>query len=90
MATPAPRDAAALACVCANAAAAYREGRWPGAVRTKRSGAVLEPANGAFDVKVSPGTDVQAAVTACPPGGSVLLLPGKHAGPVVLPADKVL
>ena len=90
IATPAPRDAAALACVCANAAAAYREGRWPRTVRTKRSGAVLEPANGAFDVTVAPGDGVQAAVDRCPPGGCVLLLPGTHEGPLVLPANKVV
>ena len=33
---------------------------------------------------VAPGEDVQAAVDACPPGGSVLLLPGAHEGPLVL------
>ena len=78
------RDAAALACVCANAAAAYREGRWPRTVRTKRSGTVLEPASGAFDVTVTPGEGVQAAVDRCPAGGSVMLLPGTHEGPLVL------
>ena len=49
---------------------------------------MLEPANGAFDVTVAPGEDVQAAVNACPPGGCVLLLPGTHAGPLALRADK--
>ena len=42
----------------------------------------------AFDVTVAPGEDVQAAVDGCPPGGSVLLLPGSHAGPLVLAADQ--
>jgi len=41
-----------------------------------------------FDVTVAPGTNVQAAVRACPPGGSVLLLPGTHEGPLRLEADK--
>jgi nitrous oxidase accessory protein len=33
---------------------------------------------------VAPGEDVQAAIAAEPPGGSVELLPGRHRGPVVL------
>ena len=41
-----------------------------------------------FDVTVAPGEDIQAAVDACPPGGSVLLQPGTHAGPLALKADK--
>ena len=49
-----------------------------------RSGWVLEPANGTFDVTVAPGEDVQAAVIRCPRGGCVLLLPGTHAGPLML------
>ena len=52
-------------------------------MRVKRSGAVLEPASGTFDVTVAPGEDVQAAVNACPSGGCVLLLPGTHDGPLV-------
>ena len=51
---------------------------------------VLEPASGTFDVTVPPGENVQAAVDVCPPGGSVLLLPGNHDGPLVLVADKVV
>ena len=73
-----------LACACANTAEAYRGGRWPRAVRIKRSGAVLEPVSGSFDVTVAPGSNVQAAVDRCPRGGCVLLLPGTHAGPLVL------
>ena len=42
----------------------------------------------AFDVTVTPDEDVQVAVDACPPGGSVLLLPGTHNGPLDLPAGK--
>ena len=38
----------------------------------------------AFDVTVPPGEDLQVAVDRCPPGGSVLLLPGTHEGPLVL------
>jgi len=51
-------------------------------------GAVREPASGAFDVTVPPGEPVQAALNRCPPGGSMLLLPGEHAGPVVLSPSK--
>ena len=82
------RDAAALACVCKAAAAAAQASKWRFAARIGRSGAVLEPASGAFDVTVAPGEGVQAAVERCPPGGSVLLLPGTHAGPLVLAADR--
>ena len=57
-------------------------------MRIRLSGAVLEPSSGAFDVTVAPGEGVQAAVDACPRGGSVLLLPGTHAGPLVLSADQ--
>ena len=46
-------------------------------------GTVLEPP-AAFDVTVAPGANVQEACDRCPPGGSVLLLPGTHAGPLVL------
>ena len=59
-------------------------------MRIGRSGTVLEPALGAFDVTVAPGEDVQAAVDACPPGGCVLLLPGTYDGPLVLPVGKVV
>ena len=75
-----------MACAFKSARAAYTLSKWPRLVRIKRSGAVLEP--GAFDVTVAPGEDVAAAVGRCPPGGSVLLLPGAHAGPLVLAADK--
>ena len=51
-------------------------------------GTVREPASGTFDVTVSPGEDVQAAVNRCPPGGCVLLMPGRHDGPLVLAANK--
>ena len=54
-------------------------------------GAVLEPALDAFNVIVAPGQhSVQAAVDACPPGGSVLLLPGTHDGSLVLTAGNVV
>ena len=45
-------------------------------------GAVLPPAT--FDVTVPPGESLQAAVSRCPAGGSILLLPGRHAGPLVI------
>ena len=61
-----------------------------GAVRVGLDGTVREPASGTFDVTVAPGENVQAAVDVCPPGGSVLLLPGNHDGPLVLVADKVV
>ena len=86
------REAAVLACVCKDAADALLASKWPSdsAVRAGQSGAVLEPASGAFDVTVAPGENVQAAVAACPPGGCVLLLPGTHDGPLVLTAGKVV
>ena len=87
---PPPRDAASLACVSSKTAEAYRGGRWTRTVRIKNSGAVLEPASGAFDVTVAPGANVQAAVDTCPPGGCVLLLPGTYAGPLVLVVEKVV
>ena len=87
---PPPRDAASLACVSSKTAEAYRGGRWTRTVRIKNSGAVLEPASGAFDVTVAPGANVQAAVDRCPAGGCVLLLPGTHDGPLLLSAGKVV
>ena len=54
------------------------------------SAAVAVPPDGAFDVEVAPGEGVQAAIDRCPPGGCVLLLPGTHAGPLVLAANKVV
>ena len=84
------RDAAKLAGVCKSTAEAFREVRRRRAVRVGPDGAVREPASGAFDVTVVPGENVQAAVDACPPGGSVLLLPGTHDVPLVLTAGKVV
>ena len=62
--------------------------RWSRKVRIGHSGAVLEPCSGDFDVTVTPGEGVQAAVDRCPPGGCVLLLPGTHEGPLELLAGK--
>ena len=84
------RDAGVIACVCKDAAGALLGSKWYSAVRIAPGGLVLEPANGAFDVTVAPGEDVQAAVDRCPAGGCVLLLPGLHNGPLVLAADKVV
>ena len=77
-----------LACSFKAARDAFPQSKWPRAVRIGQSGSVLEPASGSFDVTVAPGQAVQAALDACPAGGSVLLLPGTHEGPLVLPADK--
>ena len=41
-----------------------------------------------FDIAVAPGVNVQTAIDRCPPGGTVLLLPGTHEGPLVLRADQ--
>ena len=60
------------------------------AITVVADGIVRAPASGAFDVTVAPGQAVQAAVDSCPAGGSVLLLPGTHDGPLVLEADKVV
>ena len=81
------RDAAALACTCAAARAGYSLSKWPNAVRIGRSGAVLEPVLGFFDVTLTPGESLQAGVDCCPPGGSVLLCPGTHDGPLVIDDD---
>ena len=77
-----------LACTLKAAREAFPLSKWPRKVRVGRSGAVREPASGAFDVTVAPGVGVEAAVDACPPGGCVLLLPGTHEGPLVLTASK--
>ena len=58
------------------------------AVFASPDGTVREPASGAFDVTVAPGQSIQAAVDRCPRDGCVLLLPGTHAGPLVLAARK--
>ena len=79
-----------LACSFKAAAAAYPRSKWPRKVRAKRDGAVLEPTVDSFDVTVAPGEGVQAAVDRCPPGGCVLLLPGVHAGPLVLGPREVV
>ena len=83
------RDAALLACVCRASAVAYRRSRWFNTVRVTSAGDVLEPA-GTFDATVLPGEAVQDAVDRCPPGGSLLLSPGAHAGPLLIAADKVV
>ena len=77
-----------IACVCRAAVAAAPASKWRSAVRVCRSGHVIEPASGAFDVTVAPGEGVQVAVDACPPGGCVLLLPGTHEGSLTLAVDK--
>ena len=47
---------------------------------------VSEPLSGAFDATVAPGENLAAALMRVRRGGSVLLLPGAHAGPLVLAA----
>ena len=59
------------------------------AARGGRRGEWVFPPD-AFDVTVAPGRDVQAAVKRCPRGGSVLLLPGVHEGPLDLTAGKTV
>ena len=53
---------------------------WRSAVRVGPGGLVLEPVSGAFDVKVAPGEDLEAALGRCPHGGCVLMLPGTYEG----------
>lgn len=74
-------DAAAFACVSRDAREAYRGSRPFRSVRIARDGSVLRPASGAFDVEVAPGELVASAITRCPRGGSVRLLPGLHVLP---------
>ena len=81
-----PADVAARGVVAVRGGGRVRQRR--DMVSTVKNGTVREPASGAFDVTVPPGEDVQAAVDACPPGGSVLLLPGTHNGPLVLRRHK--
>ena len=82
--------AAAVACTCQATRAAHRSGKWARRVRVSpRSGGVLEPV-AAFDAVVDAATNLQAAIDACPAGGSVLLLPGDHAGPINVGRDKVV
>lgn len=57
-------------------------------MRISPDGTVHAPSSGTFDVAIAPGSNVQDGVDACPPGGSVLLLPGTHLGPLMLGADK--
>ena len=42
------------------------------------------PPPAAFDETVASGESIQAAVGRCPDGGSILLLPGRHVGPLLL------
>ena len=82
--------AAAVACTCQAARAAHRTCMWARRVRVSpRSGGVLEPV-AAFDAVVDAAANLQAAIDACPHGGSVLLLPGDHAGPINVGRDKVV
>lgn len=46
--------------------------------------AIAAGTGAAAQTLVAPGEDVQAAVAAEPAGGSIVLLPGRHQGPVVL------
>ena len=79
-----------MACVCRRSAAAAPASLWHARARVGgRAGAVLAPASGAFDVTVAPGASVQEGVDRCPPGGSLLLAPGVHLGPLILGDDKV-
>ena len=81
----------AVPATAAGAFAAAKADAVPFVAASRRAdGLVREPAGGRFDVTVSPGEDVQAAVRRCPRGGSVLLRPGNHVGPVVLrPGNEV-
>ena len=73
---PSARAAALLACTCRGFRAAHAESWWP--AFEPATGNVLEPCSGRFWRELSPGDDVQAAVTKCPDGGCILLRPGVH------------
>ena len=53
-------------------------------VSVASDGSILEPPSGSFDAVVAPGQSIQHAVDRVRPGGTVLLLPGLHLGPVVI------
>ena len=84
---PSAADAARLACVCKVTASAQPSvSTFLRGVRISDNGHVHPPLGGPahFDVLVSPHESLQAAVNACPPGGSVLLLDGRHEGVLTL------
>ena len=83
--SPRPRCTADLAAVAAWWASQHNVAAAAKAAGAAPQGWVTPP--DAFDVVVAPGRPLQAAVDGCPPGGSVLLLPGTHEGPLVLGAD---
>ena len=81
-------EAASMACVCkASAAAQPAVTKFLRAPRITKSGHVHPPLGGeanGYDVKIAPGQDMQARVDACPKGGCVLLMPGRHVGKIFL------
>ena len=83
---PPPSGAAAAAAKEQKEIAKWWKKQHAEKVTLRAHGWVFPPAT--FDVEVAPGWDVQAAVDACRPGGCVLLLPGKHKGPMVLRTGK--
>ena len=87
--TDSSRDAAALSCVSVKIASVAKESKWRSLVRLDRYGTVLAPLSG-YDIIVIEGEDVQSAIDRCPVGGSVLLMPGRHLGPLVLSADRLV
>ena len=84
-------DAARLACTCRRLRTAWDRSWAAGAfqpVVAPDDGTVREPQAGRFCVEVTPGEDVQSAVSRCRSGGAVLLLPGVHVTHVALVIDR--
>ena len=72
--------ASSIACVSTSAAEASREktNKWLYSVRKSPVGFIFEPAAKVFSVTVAPCDSFKDAVSVCPEGGTILLLPGKH------------
>jgi len=83
--------AAHAAFVCQTAFHAYKTSpRWSRSVRIAPTSRRVLPPLAGHDVEVAPGECLQAAINACPQGGSVLMRPGVHAGTFELHLHRVV